>query len=240
VPRRILSIVACSIALLSHGCGGIRDARGEDLKSAESANYGTIEGTVIYLPDAKRPWRYWRYYVADSKKGELAESVVALRVKGFGKPDADSSATIKMDQKDFQFRPETVAIRQGDAVTFTNGDQTVHNVRSVGGLADFNVNTSVGGTGYTVRFDRAGGIGSPVEIGCVFHSNMRAWVFVFDHPYFAVTQADGRFRFTDVPPGEYDLEMAHPAGSLRWRKRVEVKADEVLRADIRVSPDDKK
>jgi hypothetical protein len=34
--------------------------------------------------------------------------------------------------------------------------------------------------------------------------------------------------------------MVHPAGALRWRKRIEVKAGEVLRVDIRISPDDKK
>jgi hypothetical protein len=68
---------------------------------------------------------------------------------------------------------------------------------------------------------------------------MQANIFVFDHPWYELTDASGKFRLTDVPPGQYELEMAHPAGSLRWRKRVEVKAGETLRIDIRVSPDDK-
>jgi hypothetical protein len=33
--------------------------------------------------------------------------------------------------------------------------------------------------------------------------------------------------------------MSHPAGELRWRQPVEVKAGQTLRVDIRLSPDDK-
>jgi hypothetical protein len=96
------------------------------------------------------------------------------------------------------------------------------------------------GGSYTKFFDRAGGIRQPLQVGCVFHSAMRAWIFVFDHPYYQVTQAEGRFQLTGVPPGKYELEMVHPAGELRWRKQVEIKAGETLRVDIALSPADKK
>jgi hypothetical protein len=68
---------------------------------------------------------------------------------------------------------------------------------------------------------------------------MRAWIFVFDHPYFQVTAADGRFRLEGVPPGEYTLEMAHAAGELRCRQTVDVRPGEMARLDFVVSPDDK-
>jgi plastocyanin len=205
---------------------------------AKEVNSATIEGTVIYHRDPSRTWRYSRYYVQNAKSGELAEAVVALR----GPSNAKSSAPAetKIDQKNFQFQPETVAVRRGDSVTFTNSDRSAHNVRSSGALANFNITMPVDGKGYTLRLDRAGGISRPVEVDCVFHSNMRAWIFVFDHPYFMLTRADGRFRLVDVPAGEYELEMAHPAGGLRWRKPIEVKPGETLHVDIGVSPDNLK
>jgi hypothetical protein len=97
-----------------------------------------------------------------------------------------------------------------------------------------------GGGEQVVRFERAGGVRQPVTVGCVFHSAMRAYIFVFDHPWYQLTAADGRFRLADVPPGEYDLEVAHSAGELRSRKRIVVKPGEVTQIDIRLSPDDKR
>ena len=38
---------------------------------------------------------------------------------------------------------------------------------------------------------------------------MRAYVAVFDHPYFALTDAEGKFSLSEVPPGVYVLEAWH-------------------------------
>ena len=203
-----------------------------------AAALGSIEGKLTYQADPARPWRYARYYVKQAKTGELAEAVVAIRAK----PAADAKRegqTIVIDQQNFQFTPETVAIFRGDSIKFTNADQATHNVQSSSEIAQFNANMPGGGE-QTIRFDRAGGIRQPVTVGCVFHSAMRANIFVFDHPWHQLTAADGRFRLADVPPGEYDLDVVHPAGELRWRKRIAVKAGETTRIDIRLSPDDKR
>lgn len=219
---------------------------------AKSAAVGTIEGVVTYRADAAHPWRYARYYVKSVKSGELAEAVVAVRGKGLSdapspqpSPKGRESKSAKpvtkaIDQKEFQFQPELVAIRRGDSVTFTNSDTATHNVRASGEIANFNVTMAAGGAGNTIKFDKAGGTRRPVEIGCVFHSNMKAWVFVFDHPFYAVTKADGKFKLENVPPGEYELEVAHAAGGLKWQKKVTVKAGETLKVDVPLSAADVK
>lgn len=197
---------------------------------------GVIEGIVTYRASADRLWRYARYYVKNGKSGPLAEAVVALqdsRLKNF-RPTAEP-ATVIMDQKDFRFVPETVAIRAGDRVTFTNSDPQLHNVNAASGTR-FNINVPTDGA-HTETFAQAGGIRRPVWIGCAFHSAMQAWVFVFDHPFFQVTEADGRFRFEDVPPGQYELRMRHPSGALAWERRVTVHPGEVVTMNIEVSPD---
>ena len=229
--RRSVQFVGIAVVLGASWCCGSVEA----LAEGPAAGRGTIEGTVTYRADAAHPWRYARYYVRHAKSGELAEAVVALRGKGLAEARRGAAVTEKIDQHDFQFDPELVAIRVGDSVTFTNTDKTTHNVRASGELASFNITMAAGGAGQTVKFERAGGAQRPVEIGCVFHSNMRAWVFVFDHPFYQVTKEDGRYRLADVPAGEYELEVVHPAGGMRSRKPITVRAGETVKVDVQLS-----
>jgi hypothetical protein len=41
------------------------------------------------------------------------------------------------------------------------------------------------------------------------HTWMSAYVFVVDQPYYAVTDAAGKFELKDVPPGAYTLVVWH-------------------------------
>ena len=49
-----------------------------------------------------------------------------------------------------------------------------------------------------------------VRFKCDLHPWNFAYVGVFAHPFFAVTDPDGRFTISDVPPGRYTLEIFHP------------------------------
>src|SRR4051812_31094161 len=82
-----------------------------------AAQNGTVEGVVTYQADTSRPWRYARYYVKQAKSGELAEAVVAIRAKAVAESDRQPR-TVVVDQQNFQFTPETVAIRRGDSIKF--------------------------------------------------------------------------------------------------------------------------
>ena len=48
-----------------------------------------------------------------------------------------------------------------------------------------------------------------MRLQCDVHNNMNAYWAGFDHPYFAVTDADGRFVISGVPPGKYTLVAWH-------------------------------
>jgi hypothetical protein len=48
-----------------------------------------------------------------------------------------------------------------------------------------------------------------VPFKCDVHKWMHAFVGVLDHPYYAVTGADGAFDLTGLPPGTYTIEAWH-------------------------------
>jgi plastocyanin len=199
---------------------------------------GKVEGFIKYVADSKRPWKFSRYYIQSTKDGSLAEAVVALERPGLNAlaPPAPVG-NYKMDQLNYQFVPETLAIRAGDTVLISNSDDALHNVMTSDGGEPFNVNV-VKGKDFAHTFNQAGGLQHPVRLGCVFHGAMRAWIYVFDHPWFQLTQKDGRFRLEHVPAGEYTIGVVHPAGKLRRSRRIEVKANETTSLEISLSPDD--
>lgn len=174
-----------------------------DDQPAVSATTGAVKGTIRYEADAERPWRLGRYYVRGGKSGPLAEAVVALVKKDLRGPEqAREPASFTVDQKDFQFTPETVAIRAGDQVQYLNSDPQVHNVQAFHLRHSFNVNMPPKGK-HVETFPSAVSIRRPYRLGCVFHSSMRAWIFVFDHPWFHIHQLVALLFSTDrhVIPG---------------------------------------
>ena len=194
---------------------------------------------MVYKSDPQRRWRYRRYYVKDRKKGYLAEAVVAIQgvKRGSARKKADRTKVVAtIDQKNFQFVPETVVIQSGEQVQFLNSDNGGHNVRLNDVRHKFNVNMPSKGK-HTETFSDASGIQKPFLIGCAFHSAMRAWIFVLNHPHFQVTSSDGKFRIENLPPGSYTLELHHPAGNLYWKSSVNVKAGKTTEVAVEVSPD---
>jgi plastocyanin len=208
------------------------------LAHASAADTGVVDGVIKYQPDSKRPWKFLRYYVQGTKDGSLAEAIVALVRPGLVElaPTALHSKW-SMDQINYQFVPETLAIRAGDTVLITNSDDALHNVMTSDGGELFNVNV-VKGKEFAHTFNQASGLERPVRLGCVFHGAMRAWIFVFDHPWFQLTQKNGRFRLENVPVGEYTIGVVHPAGKLRQSHQIKVKANETMSLEITLSPDD--
>jgi hypothetical protein len=49
-----------------------------------------------------------------------------------------------------------------------------------------------------------------LEVGSTTHPWMRAWVAVFDQPYFVESGTDGAFRLEGIPPGTYTVRAWHP------------------------------
>ena len=58
----------------------------------------------------------------------------------------------------------------------------------------------------SVNFDK---VEAPFKIKCDVHPWMGAFLGVFDHPYFAVTDDSGSYTISGLAPGKYVLEAWH-------------------------------
>jgi Carboxypeptidase regulatory-like domain len=73
-----------------------------------------------------------------------------------------------------------------------------------------------------------------VRIDCNQHPWAKAWVAVFDHPYFAVTGTDGAFRIDSLPPGTYHVRVWHERAKAPAEESVEVKAGAIAGLEVKL------
>ena len=109
----------------------------------------------------------------------------------------------RMDQRHEEFIPHVLAVTVGTVVDFPNDDTKFHNVFSLSRVKTFDLGRYPVGHSKSVQFDKAG----IVPISCDIHTHMSAYVLVFNHPYFAVADDDGRYAIANVPPGSYTLKV---------------------------------
>jgi plastocyanin len=136
----------------------------------------------------------------------------------------------RMDQRGEQFVPRLLAITVGTTVDFPNSDKTFHNVFSLSRVRTFDLGRFAPGRVGSVRFDRPG----IVPVFCDIHAHMSSNVLVFSHPFFAVSDDDGRYEIEGVPAGTYSLVVWSELGSAPAR-RVTVPDGGSVEADFQIS-----
>ena len=70
-----------------------------------------------------------------------------------------------------------------------------------------------------------------VEVRCAEHPFARAYIAVFDHPYFAITDDQGSFRIDGLPAGTYNVKIWHERLAKPVEQRVVVGANGSARLD---------
>ena len=109
-----------------------------------------------------------------------------------------------------QFAPRVLAVRAGDRVTFDNRLPVATNVR-YDSDADGNKFNVLVGMGMAHTSKPLAAAPTPDRFASTIYPWMGGYVRVFDHPYFAVTDADGRFEIRNAPAGAWRLAAWHEA-----------------------------
>ena len=135
-----------------------------------------------------------------------------------------------VDQVGSIFRPRVQGVMVGQKLVLRNSDPYIHNVRSLSFRnRAFNIAQPPKTADREQVFRRKES--APVLLGCDFHRWMRAYVFVMDHPYFATTDAQGRFRIEGLSAGEYTLEAWHEEFG-KQQAQITVGSDGAAEADF--------
>src|SRR3954462_6186277 len=190
-------VVAClsSVVLLPLSAG----------RAAHAARPGTIRGRVELRrpPTAsdRRPTVTELGTPAGRGVPDLLRSIVYLESAPRGAFETSDGGHAVMDQRNESFVPHVLAITTGTTVDFPNSDRFYHNVFSLSKTKTFDLGRYAAGHSKSIRFDRPG----IVRVFCDIHSHMSAFILVFTHPYFAVTDDQGRYRIDHVPPGNYGV-----------------------------------
>ena len=143
-----------------------------------------------------------------NEKREIQNVFVYIR-KGLpaGKTYPAPKKPALLDQKRSMFRPRIQGLFVGQDFAMRNSDPIIHNVRSLSQEnRPFNIAQPAGTPDRLKRFSDKEG---PIELRCDFHRWMRAYIFVMEHPFFAITDPQGRFHIKNLPPGEYTLATWH-------------------------------
>jgi len=140
---------------------------------------------------------------------------VHVRIKsGTAGKHTPSIRPVVIQQKGCIYEPRVIGAMAGQKLIIKNGDKTMHNVHAyVDGDTWFNRSQPKGAK--DIVEDDLGEAGEVFELKCDVHRWMRAFVPLTDHPFFDVTEAEGRFRIEGISSGTYTLEAWHPKLGLK-------------------------
>ena len=123
-----------------------------------------------------------------------------------GKPWPEPEKPPELDNIKCRFVPDVQIVRPGP-LDVVNKDPVLHNTHGYYGKRTV-FNLALPNEGQDIKTDlpRPG----VVRVDCDAHGWMLGWIYVVDNPYYALTDADGKFSITDVPPGSYKLVAIQP------------------------------
>jgi plastocyanin len=118
-----------------------------------------------------------------------------------------------LNQSGCEYSPHVMVLPVGTELEIMNSDPILHNVHTYEMYPSvksvFNIAQPVKGQRTLIRQDKLSKPGFLTATCDAGHPWMSATILVTDHPYYTVSDKQGAFTFTDVPPGTYTLRLWH-------------------------------
>ncbi len=141
---------------------------------------------------------------------------------------------VVLNNRDCRFDPHVSVATVGDTIVATNGDPTLHTTHYYGVLRG-NISLPAGGM-VVSRVARFAGI---ISVLCDVHGWMKSFIRVDEHPYHAVTDEQGHFLISEIPPGSYTLELWHEKlGTQQVSVRVEPGTTSRIELEYTLAPEE--
>jgi plastocyanin len=139
--------------------------------------------------------------------GKLANVFVYVK-DGLGNYVYDQPTDkVTIDQQNCRYHPHVFGMRVGQTLIIKNSDDTLHNIHAMPKInTEFNEGEPIKGMTREKTFTAKEVM---VPFKCDVHGWMNAYVGVLDHPYYALTDKDGKFELKSLPPGTYTIEAWH-------------------------------
>ncbi len=233
---RTMIVAAAGLSLVA--------VKGYAYEGAPVSDGGTISGQVKFqgAPPAPKPIDVTKDKevcgqhelknedVLVSAGGGLQNAVVSITNISKGKPMEPASPVL--DQKGCQYVPHISVFPAGSTLKINNDDGILHNIHTYStknppvNMAQPKFKKTI-----EVKFDQP----EVVRATCDAHGWMEGWFVVQDNPYYAKTDADGNYKLTDVPAGDYEVKVWHEKLGEKTQK-VTVAAKGEAKANFELAP----
>ncbi len=199
-------------------------------------NGGTVTGVVRFpeeYPEREKilitkdqqicgAFQYSELFVVSEENHGLKNVVVSL-VGVKSNQNHSTGGTASLNQKGCRYVPHVQAVPVGTELEILNSDGILHNVHAyIDGLDPGNTIFNKAQPKFLKKIKQSLDKPGIYYFKCDVHDHMSAFIAVMDHPYYSVSDENGRFTITDVPPGTYKIQAWHEVlGTLQKEVTVE-------------------
>ena len=164
-----------------------------------------------------------------SKSGGIKNAVLSIEDVQSGK-EWDLPVEFTYDQKKCRFVPHVMLVKPKAKGVVLNSDPVGHNFHTVS-KGIYNINKKMKADSKLVVQENKIRRPGTIRAKCDIHSWMQGWWIVAKTPYTVVSDEDGSYSITDIPPGTYNLKIWHEKLGVT-EQSVVIKAGETTEMDV--------